>query len=319
MRTPRIVALSGGVGGARLIDGLRRALGEQAEDTLTAIVNTGDDFSHWGLHISPDLDTVMYTLAGLAHEARGYGLAEESFAALEMVKRYGGADWFALSDRDIGTHLVRTQALAQGESLSAITLRLCRALGVRVRVLPMADGPCRTLIELEPGACEGPSTRSFQDWFVRLRANPSVRRVFFEGDPAPAPGVLEAIERADLVVIGPSNPYVSIDPILTRRGVLSALAKRKVIAISPIVFGQAVKGPLAKMIPKLAGRAASAAAVAAHYQQILSGMIVERGDEIELLGQFPKLPVFPTATVMQNPEDRRQLGAELLGFAESLT
>jgi LPPG:FO 2-phospho-L-lactate transferase len=317
MNGPRIVALSGGVGGARLLDGLQRAL-LPVSGELTAIVNTGDDFSHWGLHISPDLDTVMYTLAGLAHEERGWGLTEESFATLEMVRRYGGEGWFALGDRDLATHLLRTSALQSGESLSAITLRLNRALGVQARVLPMADGPCRTMIDLIPGAAPLPATRSFQDWFVRLRAQPAVARVWFDGDPPPAPGVLEAIEQADLVVIGPSNPYVSIDPILSRPGVRAALARRKVVALSPIVGGQAVKGPLAAMIPQLGGRPASAAAVAAHYQQqqkgLLRGMVVERGDEAELTG----MPTLATATVMRNREDRLRLAQELLRFAESL-
>ncbi len=310
----RVVALSGGVGGARLLDGLQRALTERGGE-LTAIVNTGDDFVHWGLHISPDLDTVMYTLAGLAHEERGWGLFEESFSTLAMIRRYGGEDWFALGDRDLGTHLLRTEALRRGESLSTITARLCRALGVSATVLPMADGPCRTLIDIEPDAAEGLTTRSFQDWFVRLRARPAVRRVQFDGDPPPAPGVLEAIERAELVVIGPSNPYVSVDPILSRPGVRAALARRRVVALSPIVGGQAVKGPLSTMIPQLAGRTASAAAVAAHYQGLLAGIVVESGDEAELEGS---LPAYATATVMHDRGERLRLAHELLRFAESL-
>ena len=167
-------------------------------------MNTGDDFQHWGLHISPDVDTVMYTLADLAHEERGWGLAEESFHALEMVRRYGGEAWFQLGDRDLATHLLRTQALARGETLSEVTLRLTRALGVGPRIVPMADGPCRTMIETREAG-----TLSFQDWFVRERARHAVRAVRFEGDPPPAPGVLAAIEAADVVIFGPSNPYVS--------------------------------------------------------------------------------------------------------------
>ena len=209
-----VVALSGGVGGARFLRGLAQAL---APDALTAIVNTGDDFEHWGLHISPDVDTVMYTLAGLCHEEQGWGLAGESFFALEMMRRYEGDAWFRLGDRDLATHLLRTQAMRRGEPLSAVTARLCRALGVRASVLPMADAPCRTLIETHDHG-----TLGCQDWFVRRRAEPAVRRVLWEGDPPPAPGVLEAIESADIVLIGPSNPYVSIDPILTRPGVRAA-------------------------------------------------------------------------------------------------
>jgi LPPG:FO 2-phospho-L-lactate transferase len=314
MSGPRIVALSGGVGGARLLDGLQQAVDERG-GTLCAIVNTGDDFTHWGLHISPDLDTVMYTLSGLAHPERGWGLATESFAALEMVRRYGGEDWFALGDRDLATHLLRTQALGRGETLTAITDRLCRAVGVRARVLPMADAPCRTMIDLVPGSAPPPQTRSFQDWFVRLRAQPAVQRVWFDGDPPATPQVLAALAQADLVVIGPSNPYVSIDPILTRPGVRAALSGRRVVALSPIVGGQAIKGPLATMIPQLAGVDASAAAVASHYRGLLSAIVVERGDEAALAG----LPHLATATVMRDRDDRVRLSRELLGFAESLS
>jgi LPPG:FO 2-phospho-L-lactate transferase len=307
----RVVALSGGVGGARLLHGLYQALPQGA---LTAVVNTGDDFEHWGLHIAPDLDTVLYTLSGLSHEERGWGLAEESFAALSMVKRYGGDDWFALGDRDLATHLLRTQALRGGQTLSQVTARLFAALGVTARVLPMSDGLCSTTIDLVEGGAPGPRTRSFQDWFVRLRAAPAVARVWFAGHPPPAPGLLEAIAKADLVVIGPSNPYVSIDPILSLAGVREALALRPVVALSPIVGGHAVKGPLGTMIPQLAGRPASAAAVAAHYGGLLRGIVVERGDEADVRG----VAVHATATVMQGGADRLRLAREVLAFAESL-
>ncbi len=316
----RIVALSGGVGGARLLDGLQQALlAQNSGAELTAIVNTGDDFSHFGLHIAPDLDTVMYTLAGLAHEERGWGLFEESFAMLDMVRRYGGESWFALGDRDLATHLLRTQALAQGQTLSAITAQLCKALAVPTRVLPMADAACRTMIDLVPGAAPGEQTRSFQDWFVRLRAQPAVQRVFFSGTREPAPEVLPAIEQSDLVIIGPSNPYVSIDPILALRGILPALLARPVVALSPIVGGQAIKGPLASMIPQLSGLSASAAAIAAHYQAygLRPAMVVERGDESELLQRG--VPVYATATVMRSRQDRLRLAQEILQFAESLS
>ena len=320
MSAKNVVALSGGVGGARLLDGLYQAL---PEGTLTAIVNTGDDFTHWGLHISPDLDTVMYTLSGLGHVERGWGLLEESFATLSMMRRYGGDDWFALGDRDLATHLLRSQALGRGESLTAVTDRMCRALGITARVLPMADGPCRTMIDLVPGDWqpeaergqgEAALTRSFQDWFVRLRAQPAVRRVWFAGNPAPTAEVLAAIDSADLIVIGPSNPYVSIDPILSLAGIRAALQRRRVVALSPIVGGQAVKGPLATMIPQLTGRDASAAAVAAHYAGMLTGMVVENGDEAAVTG----VPVLATSTIMRDRADRLRLGRELLQFAESL-
>ncbi|MFO0759199.1 MAG: 2-phospho-L-lactate transferase [Byssovorax sp.] len=302
----RVLGLSGGVGGARFLHGLYKALPAGA---LTIAVNTGDDFEHWGLWISPDLDTVMYTLSDLGHEERGWGLAEESFATLSMIRRYGGDDWFALGDRDLATHLLRTEALRRGEPLHAVTDRLCRALGITAQVLPMADGPCRTMIDTEE---EG--TLPFQVWFVRHRAAPKVTRVWSDGAPPPAPGLVAAIEAAELVLIGPSNPYVSIDPILDRPGVRAALRGKTVVAVSPLVHGQAVKGPLAAMIPALGGREASSAAIAAHYGDLLSGMVVETGDD-EGLGALPSLA---TSTVMKTRADSLRLAREVLAFAEAL-
>jgi len=311
----KIVALSGGVGGARFVHGLARALDGEA---LTVIINTGDDFEHWGLHVSPDIDTVMYTLADLAHEERGWGLAEESFRTLEMVKRYGGDAWFQLGDRDLATHILRTQGLKRGETLSQVTARLSRALGVRAHLVPMADGPCQTLIDTRDDG-----TLSFQDWFVRHRAGPAVRAVRFAGDPPPAPAVLAALAQASLVVIGPSNPYVSIDPILSRPGVRAALLGEgsragvpcPVIAVSPIVGGRAVKGPLGSMIPELTGAEPTAAAIARHYGVMLAGMVVERGDE----GGVTGLPVLAADTVMRSRADSLRLAGEVLAFAESIT
>lgn len=300
----KVVALSGGVGGARLLDGLARALPPGA---LTAVVNTGDDFVHLGMNVSPDLDTVMYTLAGLAHEERGWGLAEESFAGLSMVKLYGGPDWFALGDRDLATHLLRTEALRAGESLSVVTARLCAALGIGQRVLPMSDAPVRTMIETE-----GEGTLPFQQWFVRRRAEPRVRAVHFDGERVPAPGVVEAIDACDLVVVGPSNPYVSVDPILCLTGVRDAIARRPVVALSPIVGGQAIKGPLATMIRDLAGEAPSPGAVARHYRGLVRAMVVEHGDE----GTVESIPVLGTATVMRSRDDRLRLARQVLAFAE---
>lgn len=302
-----VVYLSGGVGGARLLRGLVHALPEGA---LTVVVNTGDDFRHWGLYIAPDLDTVMYTLSGLGHEERGWGLAEETFGALERVRLYGGDGWFALGDRDLGTHLVRTDALARGETLSAVTARLFRALGISTRVLPMADAPCRTMIDtVEHG------TLPFQEWFVRRRA-PAVERVWFEGTRTPAPGVVNAIEEASLVVIGPSNPYVSIDPILQLDGVRAALARRRVIALSPIVGGRAVKGPLAEMIRALRGEDASPGAIVRHYGGLLVGIFVEEGDEPSV--RTTDCVVCAGRTVMTDRAASLRLARELLAFAETL-
>jgi LPPG:FO 2-phospho-L-lactate transferase len=299
----KVVALSGGVGGARLLDGLARAL---PAGSLTAVVNTGDDFVHLGMSISPDLDTVMYTLAGLAHEERGWGLAEESFAGLSMVKRYGGPDWFALGDRDLATHLLRTEALRAGEALSSITARLCAALGIPQAILPMSDGRVATMIETE-----GDGTLPFQQWFVRRRAEPRVKAVRFEGASEPAPGVVAAVDACDLVVVGPSNPYVSVDPILSLRGVREAIERRPVVALSPIVGGAAIKGPLAAMIRDLAGVEPSPGAVAAHYRGLIGAMVVEQGDE----STVASLPVLGTSTVMRSRDDRLRLAREVLDFA----
>ncbi|MDP8998583.1 MAG: 2-phospho-L-lactate transferase [Myxococcota bacterium] len=303
----KVVALSGGVGGARLLDGLAHVLPPGA---LTAIVNTGDDFVHLGLYVSPDLDTVMYTLAGLADEARGWGLADETFGGLAMMRRYGGPDWFALGDRDIATHLMRTEALRTGVPLSSITARLSRALGIPHPILPMTDGPCRTMIET---TSEG--TLAFQEWFVHRRAEPTARAVRFEGEKAPAAGVVEAIEACDLVVFGPSNPYVSVDPILAIDGVRDAIARKPSVGLSPIVGGKAVKGPLATMIRDLTGEAPSAGAVARHYRGLVRAMVVERGDEATVSG----IPVRGASTVMRSRSDRRVLALEILAFAAELT
>jgi LPPG:FO 2-phospho-L-lactate transferase len=303
----KVVALSGGVGGARLLDGLARAL---PPGSLTAIVNTGDDFVHLGMNVSPDLDTVMYTLSGLADEDRGWGLAGETFAGLAMVRRYGGPDWFGLGDRDLATHLLRTEALRAGEGLASITGRLCGALGITHPILPMSDEPVHTMIETT-----GEGTLPFQQWFVRRRAEPAVRAVRFEGGRTPAPGVLDAVGACDVVVIGPSNPYVSIDPILCLDGVRDAIARKPVVALSPIVAGAAIKGPLATMIRDLTGENASAGAVSRHYRGLLRAMVVESGDE----GTLTSMPALGTSTVMRSRDDRLRLARDVLAFAaESL-
>lgn len=305
--SPRVVALSGGVGGARLVRGLARALPPEA---LATIVNTGDDFTHWGLHIAPDVDTVMYALAGLSHEERGWGLATETFHALEGMRLYGEDDWFALGDRDLATHMARTLGLARGETLTQATARLCSALGVRSRVLPMSDGRRATMIDTrEHGAL------SFQTWFVRHRAAPPVERVWFDGDGVATTAILEALREADLVVIGPSNPYVSVDPILTLPGVREAVFAKPTVAVSPIVNGQAVKGPLATMIPQLARVPASAAAIAAHYPG-LRGIVVERGDGV---GGVPGVRALEADTVMKSPADSERLAQAVLELGRAVS
>ncbi len=298
----RVVALSGGVGGAKLVDGLAAVLPAEA---LTVVVNTGDDFVHWGLRICPDLDTVMYTLAGLAHPVQGWGLADESFAAFAMVERLGGPAWFRLGDHDLGVHLVRTQRLAAGAALSAVTAELCTSLGIGPRILPMCELPRATMLDTADG------TLDFQEWLVRRRGAPAVNRVWSTGPSAACPAVLDAIADSDLIVIGPSNPYVSIDPILNLDGVRAALAAKPVVAVSPIVGGKAVKGPLAGMIEQLAGRAASPAAIAAHYRGLLAGLVIERGDEAPA-----GVASLPASTVMTTRDDRARLAADVLAFAE---
>lgn len=311
----KVVYLSGGVGGARLLDGIAQAM-DPAE--LTAIVNVGDDFEHLGLTICPDIDSVLYTLSGLGDEARGWGLSNETFRALEMVARYRpGEAWFQLGDQDLGTHLSRRQWLAEGVSLTDITARLACGLGVAARIVPASDGPWQTFIDTEQDG-----VLPFQEWLVRRRAVPLVRAVRFEGSGVASEAALAAIDAAELIVIGPSNPYVSIDPILALPGMherfILRAASVPVVAVSPIVAGRAVKGPLAEMIPKLAARPASAAAIAAHYGSWLHGMVVEHGDDAALRCELPMVEVHATRTVMTRREERRALAQQVLALGEQL-
>jgi LPPG:FO 2-phospho-L-lactate transferase len=301
----RVVALAGGVGGARLVDGLDRAL---PAGSLAVIVNTGDDFHHWGLHISPDIDTVMYTLAGLAPEARGWGIEGDTFHVLEEAKRRGEPSWFQLGDRDLVTHLSRSAALARGASLTDVTAGLCSAVGVDRPILPMADQPRPTIIVTQDGR-----ELAFQSWLVKERAAPAVRAVRHEGADRATRPVLQALDAADLVVICPSNPYVSIDPILTLRGIDERLRRIKTIAVSPIIDGKAVKGPLGTMITDIDGGKPSAKAVAARYEGLLDGYAVQRGDGFETA-----FPVLETNILIESKTDRLTLARELLDFARSL-
>ena len=305
MTEGRVVYLSGGVGGARLAHGLAHAL---RPEQLTLVVNTGDDFSHWGLDVSPDLDTVMYTLADLADVQRGWGLAEETFATLGVVERYGGEAWFQLGDRDLGTHIMRSHWRRQGMRLTDITQRLCCGLGVQARVLPMSDAPRETMIDTAGG------TLSFQDWLVRGRGQADVERVWFRGEAKATDDVLRALDEADLVVLGPSNPYVSIDPILTLPGVTERVRARRTVGVSPIVHGRAVKGPLARMLQTLGRLEPEAGAVAQHYGGLLSGMVVEHGDE----GSVHDMPVCGADTIMQTREQSLALAHSVLQFAATL-
>ena len=300
-----IVALAGGVGGARLVDGLDQALPPGA---LSAVVNTGDDFMHWGLHISPDLDTIMYTLAGLSPVDRGWGIDGDTFAVLEEARRRGIEGWFQLGDRDLLTHLTRTAALQRGETLTEATDSLRRGLGVERPILPMSDEPKPTTIVTDEGR-----TLPFQEWLVKERTGPAVRAVLSGGSSLPGRQALEAIEAAELLIICPSNPYVSVDPILGLEGVRDAVRRTPTLAVSPILNGNAVKGPLASMVPQLEGRPASAEAIAAHYGDLLDAFVVHTGDAFDA-----EFPVLETNILIQSRKDRLGFARELLQFAESV-
>ena len=244
----RAAVLTGGVGGARFLRGLVDVIDPAR---VTAIVNVGDDLEVLGLAVSPDLDSVLYTLAGLADEDRGWGRADETWNALAAASAFGGEDWFRLGDRDLGLHLVRTQALRDGAPLSAVTERLAAAVGVEASLLPATDDRLRTWLDTPSGSF------SFQEWFVARGHRDPVDRVRFDGavEARPAPGVLEALHEADVILIAPSNPYVSIGPILAVERIRSALERRRApaIAVSPLIGGRAVKGPAAAMLERLEG------------------------------------------------------------------
>lgn len=307
-----VVALAGGVGGAKLADGLAQIL---PPENLTVIVNTGDDFEHYGLHISPDLDTVCYTLAGLANPETGWGRANETFHALESVRTLGGPDWFQLGDRDLGTHLERTRRLQAGEPLSTITRDFCHAWGVEHTILPMSDDPVRTMVDtVEHGELP------FQEYFVHRKTEPAVKGFRFEGleNAEAAPGVLKSLQEADLVVMCPSNPWVSVDPILGVAGIRETVAAKPALAVSPIIGGEALKGPAAKMYREL-GIEPSALAVAEHYRGLLQGFIFDLHDrELEIAIQHLGMQTLCTQTIMHTPADRARLAAEVLSFGASL-
>ena len=306
----KIVALAGGVGGAKFAHGLSQNL---SPDDLTVIVNTGDDFEHYGLYICPDLDTVCYTLAGLANSQTGWGRAHETWNVIENSTRLGGPDWFRLGDQDLGTHLERTRRLGEGQTLSQITNDFCLAWGIRQNILPMSDQPVRTIVETEA------EDLSFQEYFVHRRCEPRVTGFRFEGieRATPAPGTREAIEEADAIILCPSNPWVSIDPILR---MLSPLpGEIRVIAISPIIGGQTVKGPAAKMFHEL-GIEPSALAVAKHYCDLVSGFVLDMVDR-QLEGDIRSLRMrtFVTNTLMNSHDDRKQLAGDVLDFIAGMS
>jgi len=299
-----ILALAGGVGGAKLAHGLAQIL---PPEDLTVIVNTGDDFEHLGLYICPDLDTVCYTLAGLANPETGWGRVNETWNAMANLKRLGGPDWFGLGDSDLATHIERTRRLKEGQSLSQITRDFCAAWGVRHTVLPMSDQPVRTIVETDEGDLP------FQEYFVHRGCQPRVKGFRFDGvdSAAPAPGAREAIQSADAVVICPSNPWVSIDPILAVLHPSAFSLHPSFVAVSPIIGGQTVKGPAAKMFAEL-GIEPSALAVANHYKNLLAGIVVDSVDS--KLAKRIRIPALVTNTLMKTVADRARLAQEVLHF-----
>ena len=301
----KIVALAGGVGGAKFAHGLAQSL---PPEDLTVIVNTGDDFEHYGLYICPDLDTVCYTLAGMANPETGWGRVDESWNVIENASRLGGPAWFRLGDQDLGTHLERTRRLNEGQTLSQVTNDFCRAWEIRQMVLPMSDQPVRTIVETNEGDLE------FQEYFVHRRCEPRVTGFRFEGvaSAEPAPGAREAIQSADAVVICPSNPWVSIDPILR----IITRIEKPVVAISPIIGGQTVKGPAAKMYREL-GIEPSALAVARHYCDLATGFVMDHIDR-QLEGEIRSLSMrtLVTNTLMNSHDDRKQFARNVLDFIE---
>ena len=303
----KTVVLAGGVGGGRFA----RAVVESVPPAdVTVVGNVGDDLEVLGLHVSPDLDSVLYALAGLNDEERGWGRADETWNALDTVGALGGETWFRLGDRDIGLHLVRTQALREGRPLSAVTAELTRALGVETAILPATDDLLRTWIETPAG------TFSLEEWFVARGHRDEVDAVRFEGAEAarPAPGVLEAIEAAELLLLAPSNPFVSIGPILAVREIRAALERRRVpaVAVSPLIGGRAVKGPADAMLTRLAG-GTTPAHVAGCYRGLIDTLVVDEADA-DAVADLDVRPVV-TRTLMRDEDARRRLMDSVLEAA----
>lgn len=308
-----VAVLSGGGGGARFLRGLVDAVDPAG---VTAIVNVGDDLEVLGLSVSPDLDSVVYALAGLADEERGWGRADEAWNALETVAALGGEDWFRLGDRDLGLHLVRSQALRGGEPLSTVTARLTASLGLETAILPATDEPLRTWLDTPNGSFP------FQQWFVARAHRDPVDRVRFEGatDARPAPGVLEALHGADLILVAPSNPFVSIWPILAVERIRSALERRRApcVAVSPLIGGRAVKGPAAAMLERLQG-GVSAVHVAACYPELIDAIVIDEVDAADADGVGSLgVRAIVAPTLMRDAAARRRL-AEVALDAVALT
>ncbi len=301
----KVVVLTGGVGGAKLVLGLSQIL---PPTDLTAIVNTGDDFRHIGLHVSPDIDTLLYTLSGKANAAQGWGREGESWSFMAALRELGGEDWFQLGDGDLALHVLRSNRLSAGVPLSAITADFARAWGIGATVIPMSDDPVRTVLETDIGTLE------FQRYFVERRCAPKVGAIRFVGaDVAvPAPGVQAAFETAEAILIAPSNPFLSVDPLIAVPGVAAALAARRcpAVAVSPIVGGEAVKGPTAKLMGEL-GLEVSNHSIAAHYDGLIDGLLVHEGDDAPDAG----IAIDQTDTLMRTIDDRVRVARAALALA----
>ena len=304
----RVTVLTGGVGGAKLVLGMAHAM---QPEKLTAIVNTGDDFVHMGLHVSPDIDTLLYTLSGKANAAQGWGREGESWNFMQAVRSLGGADWFALGDGDLALHVLRTQRLRAGAKLSTIIGEFARSWDLAITIVPMTDDCVETRVETREGEL------SFQDYFVRRHCEPAIEAIRFSGaqQAQPAPGVLEALQSPDTraIVIAPSNPFLSVDPILAIPAIRAALMKRSApaIAVSPIVAGAAVKGPTAKLMREL-GLKVSAAEVAHHYDGLIDAMLVDERDPPDAC----PIRHLRTDTLMHTLEDRIRVARAALALAQ---
>ncbi len=309
----KVLALAGGVGGAKLAAGLEAVL---PPGDLAVVVNTADDFDLWGLRVCPDLDTVMYTLAGISNRGSGWGVEDETFAALDMLARYGEDTWFKLGDRDLATHILRTARLRSGDSLTSITADLSGTLGVGSAILPMCDEPVATLLDTPDGSLE------FQEYFVRRGQRDEVLAIELRGieNARPTEAVRGALDTADLVVLCPSNPVVSIGPILAvpgMRGTLEASRAPKV-AVSPIVGGRALRGPADRMLASM-GHEVSAAGVARMYGGLVGGMVIDRVDEEERSGiEALGMRVLATGAIMRDEPDRARLAREVIEFGAGL-
>lgn len=303
-----IVVLTGGVGGAKLVLGMVHSVDPAS---VTAVVNTGDDFRHLGLHISPDIDTLLYTLSGKSNLQQGWGREDETWSLLDSLKELGGEDWFLLGDRDMALHVLRTHMLAQGLSLAEVTSHVARQWGIAASVLPVTNDPVATMIDSDEGLLE------FQRYFVERRCAPAVRSVRFAGagSASPAPGVVEAIQSAGVIVIAPSNPRLSVDPVLAVPGIREALnaSRAPVIAVSPLIGGQAVKGPTAKLMCELR-LAVDNDAIARHYGDILDGMVIDTGDDCSA----PDVAIARADTLMRTLDDKVRVARAALDLAARL-